>query len=577
MGNFRYVTNLIIIVTAAWIPSLQSKEEHPLDIPRPAVSHLPNAFSLKLDEIYHSLAEDASDPELYGKLGMHYHSNGFLESAIIAYERSIALRSDHAKWHYYKGSVFLLLGDSANALPSLQKASQLAPNHTFVTLKLADARYSLGHSSKALTLYEEISQKQPENPLAIIGMARCLTNLGETARAENILIELSQEHPSASTPFSLLYHLYSRSGDTEKRNAVKQKMKGLDNILTDNNPWLAELNEYCYDIYRLTVIADQAERSGSFDNAIKTLRRAVALSPDSDEAYYQLGRMHARNNSNTKAIAHLQIAQQKNPHNVEASQLLAETLHFQGKTEQALETVKRSISQTPNSELLQLQLGFLLQESGNKEAAITAYRKAIDIDPQNRKAIKNLGNLLVEQRQPEGLDWLDKYIRIKGDDTEVRISLGNLYAKAGNFSKAIDYLEPAYRLAPQNTDLQRALAIAYLRLAVDLANKGNIERAIARLESSVETDNDFTDARFNLALLYLNTGQAPKAESHARTLLAATPKDLELTILLARSLSIQHRNSEAISVLEAFESETPNLTQAEKESLRTVWESIRQN
>ncbi|NQE36836.1 tetratricopeptide repeat protein [Microcoleus asticus] len=80
---------------------------------------------------------------------------------------------------------------------------------------------------------------------------------------------------------------------------------------------------------------------------------------------------------------------------------LGNTLKNQGKLEEAITAYRKAIEIDPNFAWAYNYLGLILQNQGKLEEAITAYRKAIEIDPNYTNAYNNLGLILQNQGKLE--------------------------------------------------------------------------------------------------------------------------------------------------------------------------------
>ncbi len=130
------------------------------------------------------------------------------------------------------------------------------------------------------------------------------------------------------------------------------------------------------------------------------------------------------------------------------------------------------------------QRGLDLEQSGAPaEEIISAYEKAIDLDPKSAGALVNLGTIYFNSR-----DWqsAEKY-----------------------YSQALE-VDPEY-------------ALAHFDLANLYDERGNRERALAHYESALRIAPNYADAHYNVALLYQGSGQPMKAVQHWRTYLKLDP------------------------------------------------------
>ena len=136
----------------------------------------------------------------------------------------------------------------------------------------------------------------------------------------------------------------------------------------------------------------------------------------------------------------------------------------------------------PTFALAQNNLGMLLGELGQQNAALEAFRAAVALDPRLALARATLGQLLVDQGQPdEALPHCQEAIRLQPDLAAAHNNLGNVYRALERWADADAAYAEALRLAPEvarvhaNRGLalqlqgRPAQAVPYLLRAVELA------------------------------------------------------------------------------------------------------------
>jgi tetratricopeptide (TPR) repeat protein len=116
-------------------------------------------------------------------------------------------------------------------------------------------------------------------------------------------------------------------------------------------------------------------------------------------------------------------------------------------------------------------------EEDSPEAAMSAYRQALEIDPSLADAHVNLGRLLHER---------------------------------GDAAQAERHYRLALAVRPED-------ATAAFNLGVALQDLGRVEEAVEVYESALEIDGSLADAHFNLAGLYETLRQPEAAFRHLRT------------------------------------------------------------
>lgn len=130
------------------------------------------------------------------------------------------------------------------------------------------------------------------------------------------------------------------------------------------------------------------------------------------------------------------------------------------------------------------QRGLELEQSGAAaEHVISAYEKAIELDPNSAGALVNLGTIHFNARQ-----W---------DDAE------------RYYQRALE-ADPEY-------------ALAHFDLANLYDERGDRPKALAHYEAALRVSPNYADAHYNVALLYQGTNQPMKAVQHWRSYLKLDP------------------------------------------------------
>lgn len=115
------------------------------------------------------------------------------------------------------------------------------------------------------------------------------------------------------------------------------------------------------------------------------------------------------------------------------------------------------------------------------EEALAAYRRAVEIDPQNRKAWNNLGSAFWRAgRFEEAIDAHHQALRIDPNDAAAYADLGGVYTAMGQLDRAVEVLETAIQLNPE-------LAFAHSNLAVAHALAARFEQAYASISAANES------------------------------------------------------------------------------------------
>jgi tetratricopeptide (TPR) repeat protein len=133
--------------------------------------------------------------------------------------------------------------------------------------------------------------------------------------------------------------------------------------------------------------------------------------------------------------------------------------------------------------------GVRAEESGDLEAAVRAYERAVASDDSRAEAWFNLGNTLYAiGRLEEAEEAFRAAARIEPDYVEAWNNLANVLCEAGRISEGVAAYERAIAVAPGYAD-------AHYNLAETLAAEGDLERARRHWRAYLEQDPHSSSAR----------------------------------------------------------------------------------
>jgi len=121
--------------------------------------------------------------------------------------------------------------------------------------------------------------------------------------------------------------------------------------------------------------------------------------------------------------------------------------------------------------------------------------------------------------------------------------LARLYLSVGNREKELEHLTRAYNLRNAVTDgEQRLIEGSYFSV------QGQYEKAVESLVSLVNLHPDDPDAQYELALAYIDAGDASNAEKYLQQVLKLNPFSTPAYNYLVRVLARRNENAEALEV-----------------------------
>jgi tetratricopeptide (TPR) repeat protein len=251
------------------------------------------------------------------------------------------------------------------------------------------------------------------------------------------------------------------------------------------------------------------------------------------------------------------------------------------KTAQTLiEGARFAIEREPEDPRAHFNLGVILQRSGRREEAISAYRSALSVggddDPEVHVAV---GNVLAESgAYADAIGHLRRALELDPEYAHGHFSIGRALEAAGAVAEAEGHHRRAIELLPGHarshaglgrvlrslgrpaeaeTQLRRALEIspdllpAHLDLASLLSGVGRQEEAIDHYRAVLDLEPSFAVAHINLAGTYHLLGRFEEAAEHYRRTVELEPENAEAHLALGNVLRTTGNPREAVEHLQA--------------------------
>jgi tetratricopeptide (TPR) repeat protein len=157
---------------------------------------------------------------------------------------------------------------------------------------------------------------------------------------------------------------------------------------------------------------------------------------------------------------------------------LGVALRDQGKLAEAITAFRDAIAITPDDATAHHNLGYVLHRQGKLDEAIAAYRQAIRLGPDTAAVHANLGAALGNQGKPaEALAEYRAAIRLKPDAAEYHYCLGYALHAQGKKTEAIAAYRKAIGLKPDQAE-------AHANLAHALRSQGEFAAAVAEFRTA---------------------------------------------------------------------------------------------
>jgi arylsulfatase A-like enzyme/Flp pilus assembly protein TadD len=220
-------------------------------------------------------------------------------------------------------------------------------------------------------------------------------------------------------------------------------------------------------LWELNAILDAGDalRANDFDKGTDLLKRVRERDPDMYVIPYMLGQADLRQQNWGVAASELQRALALNPGFDQAMTALARAQHEQGDDASARRWLKRALDQNLQNYRAWYELGWLESKAGNKEEALTAYSKALAIQPNFGPAQRDAGMAYFGRKEyPKAALYLGRAKQLGINEATLLNYLGICYSLTGRLPLAVRTYRQAIELDASLADAHLNLGYAYEKL-----------------------------------------------------------------------------------------------------------------
>jgi tetratricopeptide (TPR) repeat protein len=289
--------------------------------------------------------------------------------------------------------------------------------------------------------------------------------------------------------------------------------------------------------------AEAAIEKRDFATAEPLLQKVVTADPSNFTAWFDLGFVRHALGKNDDAIAAYRKSVAAKPDVFESNLNLGILLAQAGQPE-AAQFLRAATKLTPTAQVEEgrarawLSLAHVLQASKPDEA-IAAYREAAALQPKDPEPHLAAGGLLEKENQFADAEQEYKAaLAIDPKSEDALTGMANIYMRGRRFTEAEEILHKLVALHPED-------AGAHMQLGRMLAASEQYADAIPELQVALKLAPGDMSVQRDLADLYSTSGKYDLAEAQYRSLLITSPKDAELHHDLGQALLKQKKFPEA--------------------------------
>ena len=531
-----------------------------------------------------SLKLDNQNWEAHYNLAIALLRRGDRVRAIHSLEAAIQQKPDAVSAHFALGSVLEDEKKLERAEEEFRSALRVDPHFSTGSIKLSEVLISEGKPQAAVACLEDAvkqaSQDQAEPVRAELGVAYAAN--AEMGKALTTLKELVAEQAGSADAHFKLGLVYAESSQSQNEEAAAAEFReallldpGLDAAKIALGRVLISLRKYSdsvpvnleythrrlQDAQGFYALGQAYEGLKQSDAALKALERAAALDPRDAAIRFDLGMLLANTGHAEAAIPQLRAAQRINPSDIEAHKELALLLEKTGDQEGVRIEKAKLASLKSESDKEAAIAGFNEKAredlaSGNAEAAVENYRKAVQLRPRDPKlrynlslALDRMGDFASERKELERAVELDSKFLVAQNQ------LGLLALRNGQLAEAEQRFKNVLAIDPRFAEAQSNLGVLY-------SQQGKSGEAASSFQQALKNDPKYTKAYVNLGLLMAQQGAFTEAEQQFRRAIAVDANYPDAYAALGMLQGKTGRGAEAVKSFQRALALEPNSAQA---------------
>jgi tetratricopeptide (TPR) repeat protein len=500
---------------------------------------------------------------IYNTRGNEFYEKEDYAAALKDYEKAIALASENAVYHSNLALAYQALRDGTPSIEAWKKALELDPENVEYQHQLNNAQgndyLAKGDYQKAVKNYEEALTLAPENAVYHSNLALAYLGLHEAERAADAwkkALELDPENVEYQHQMNnALGNDYLVKGDYQK--AVKHYEEALtlapENAVYHSNLALAYqgLRDGTRSIeawkkalehdpenadYRHQLNNAQGNDylvKGDYQEAVKHYEEALTLAPENAVYYSNLALAYQGLRDGTRSIEAWNKALRLDPENADYRHQLnnaqGNDYLVKGDYQEAVKHYEVALALAPKNAVYHANLALAYLGLREEEQAAGAWKKALDLDPENigyRHQMNNVqGNgYLFKGDFQNAVKHYKEALALAPDNAVYHANLALAYQGLKDWASANDAWKKALELEPENADYRHQLNNAQ---GNDYLFKGDYQNAVKHYEEGIALAPGNAVYHGNLALAYQGLGQQAHAVDAWKKALELEPENAD--------------------------------------------------
>jgi tetratricopeptide (TPR) repeat protein len=333
-----------------------------------------------------ALKQDPAWKDAHLGLGLIHLAQNQLAEAKSEFNEELRVDPASAAARTHLAELALLNGDSASAMPLLQRAVQLSPYRSLASLDLKSLSSGDPGPDAATFAHLQQSKQELQNGPHDAPSALALAIIDRRLSASALSHDIETFDSLVEKPVAMdTYHRAVNDADRDKYREAETLLR----------TWIAS---HPADLHARYLFAQMLKQL-----SLQTLNHMVAIDPDSPRVHQMLGQTYAERSEEDKALAEYRLVEKAEPS--------LPGIHY--------------------------EIGHLLWQFGDREKALTELHRELELNPYHAEANGEIGSILVVQNQPaEAIPFLRTALKLDPSLQLAHQQLGKAYTMQKDYGNA---------------------------------------------------------------------------------------------------------------------------------------------
>lgn len=301
---------------------------------------------------------------------------------------------------------------------------------------------SLSMQEQALDCFNQAIMRRPDFTDAHYNLGKVLLELGRIEEARTPIDMALACDPAYFRAHFLMGHYYHLKGNLDQAEIFYNRALQL------HPDYLDCLNN----------LGNIHESRGDDRAAERCWREILRRDDDYHYAHFNLSRLYLRNDEWPAAIEHAKASVEIAPNDARTLGNYGHILWTCGHIEEALYVLNEALASHPDHDYLHYALGLCLATNEELERAAAEMEMAVRLNSKNSSYLNDLAAVYGRLgKSARALNCLEAALEIAPDDELVHANLASHYANKGDLKRARYHICEAHRLDPDNTSIREAM------------------------------------------------------------------------------------------------------------------------